>query len=36
METYNDKKYAKMKQYICDIFLNKLDYIDNIIKFMDK
>ena len=35
IETYNDKKYEKMKQYIYDIFLNKLDDIDNIIKFMD-
>ena len=35
IETYNDKKYEKMKQYIYDIFLNKLNDIDNIIKFMD-
>ena len=27
---YNNKKYEKMKQYIYDIFLNKLDDIDNI------
>ena len=33
--TYNDKKYEKMKQYIYDIFLNKLDDIDNITKLID-
>jgi len=27
---YSNKKYEKMKQYIYDIFLNKLDDIDNI------
>ena len=35
MKTYNDKKYEKMKQYIYDIFLNKLKDIDNIIKLID-
>ena len=35
MKTYNDKKYEKMKQYIYDIFLNKLEDIDNIIKLID-
>ena len=35
MKTYNDKKYEKMKQYIYDIFLNKLDDIENIIKLID-
>ena len=35
MKTYNDKKYEKMKQYIYDIFLNKLDDIDNIIKLIE-
>ena len=35
MKTYNDKKYEKMKKYIYEIFLNKLDDIDNIIKLID-
>jgi predicted nuclease with TOPRIM domain len=35
MKTYNDKEYEKMKQYIYDIFLNKLEDIDNIIKLID-
>ena len=35
MKTYNDKKFEKMKQYIYDIFLNKLDDIDNIIKLIE-
>ena len=35
IDTYNDKKYEKMKQYIYDIFLNKLDDIDNIIKLIE-
>jgi len=32
---HNDKKYEKMKEYIYDIFLNKLDDNDNIIKLID-
>ena len=35
MKTYNDEKYEKMREYIYDIFLNKSDYIDNIIKLID-
>ena len=35
IKTYNDKKYDKMKQYLYDIFINKLDDIDNIIKLID-
>ena len=35
MKTYNDQKYDKMKQYIYDLFLNKLDDIDNIVKLID-
>ena len=35
MKTYNDKKYEIMKQYIYEIFLNKLDDIDNIIKLIE-
>ena len=35
MKTYNDKKYEKMKQYIYDIFLNKLEDIDNIINLIE-
>ena len=35
MKTYNDKKYEKMKQYIYDIFLNKLEDIDNIKKLIE-
>ena len=35
MKTYNDKKYEKMKQYIYDIFLNKLEDVDNIINLIE-
>jgi len=35
IKTYNGKEYEKMKNYIYDIFLNKLEDIDNIIKLID-
>jgi hypothetical protein len=35
IKTYNGKEYEKMKNCIYDIFLNKLDDIDNIIKLID-
>ena len=34
IKAYNDKKYEKMKNYIYDIFLKKLDDIDNILKLI--
>ncbi len=35
MKTDNGKDFEKMKEYIYNIFLNKLDDIDNIIKLID-
>ena len=35
VKTYNEQKYEKVKQYIYDIFLNKLEDIENIIKLMN-
>ena len=35
MRTYNDKKYQKMKEYIFEIFLKKIEDIDSIIKLID-
>ena len=35
IKTYNGKEYEKMNNCIYDIFLNKLDDIDNIIKLID-
>ena len=35
IKTYNGKEYEKMKNYIYDIFLNKQEDIDNIIKLID-
>ena len=35
MKRYNDKKFEKMKEYIFDIFLSKIEDIDNIIKLID-
>ena len=34
MKIYNNKKYEKNKRYIYDLFLNKLDDINNIIKLI--
>ena len=35
MKTYKDEKYKDIKNFIYDIFINKLNSIDNIIKLID-